>query len=155
MDLSASRVVALPPEEAFDRTLAIDLAVMYAKGAGPIPGIRATRDLQGSWSAVGDRRQIDLADGNSTVETLTSLDRPTGWTYALSDITGPLNLLVGAVEGRFSFAPSGAGTDVTWSWSITPRSVLVAPLLQVIGFFWRRYAAGGLAELERQVAAGP
>ncbi len=153
LELSSSRVIALPREELFDRALALDLATFFAKGAGPIPAIDSTEDIVGSWAAVGDSRRIHLKDNTSSVETMTSLDRPTGWTYELSEIEGPLKLLVGKVEGRFGFTPAGTGTEVTWSWRLTPKVILTAPLLHVIGFFWKKFAATGLASLEREALA--
>lgn len=153
LELASSRIVALPQQDAFERTLARDLPEMFVRGAGPIPAVRETEHLAGTWSAVGDRRRIVLKDGTSSVETMTSCDPPHGWTYALSELSGPMKLLVGDVQGRFSFVPRGAGTEVTWSWKLRPSNPVTGPLLHLVGFFWKKYAAAGLAELDRRITA--
>ena len=71
--------------------------------------------------------------------------------YTLSDIKGPLSPLVGHVDGEWIFEPIGSGTNVTWRWTIHPRSGLTAPLLPVFGKLWKGYARQSLEELSRQL----
>ena len=49
-------------------------------------------------------------------EELTSVDPPRSFGYRLPT-SGPMAPLVGQVEGEWSFAPAGTGTEVTWRWT--------------------------------------
>ena len=79
------------------------------------------------------------------------MDPPRSFGYILSDIKGPLAPLVGRVEGEWIFEPVGTGTEVTWRWTIHPRSSLAAPALPVFGRLWRGYARQSLEELSNQL----
>jgi hypothetical protein len=140
--LSSSTLVPVPPPVAFEGVLDAPLEVLFTTRSGPIPPVARSEGQDGAWSTVGQTRTVVLADGTSNVETLVALERPREYRYRLSGFTGPMKLLVAGVDGRFSFAPDGTGTRVTWSWSIRATSPVARGLLPVVGFFWRRYAAG-------------
>ena len=55
------------------------------------------------------------------------------------------------VDGEWVFEPIGNGTNVTWRWTIHPRTALTAPLLPVFGKLWKGYARQSLEELSRQL----
>ena len=139
--LSSSTLVPVPPPVAFDGVLDAPLEALFATRSGPIPAVARCEGQAGACAAVGQTRTVVLADGTSNVENLVALDRPHEYRYRLSDFTGPMKLLVAGVDGRFSFAPEGSGTRVTWSWSIRATSPVARAVLPVVGFFWRRYAA--------------
>ena len=83
-------------------------------------------------------------------ETLTSVDPPHSFGYAITGISGPLGLLVDRADGEWTFTPSGSGspaTTVTWHWNIHAASPVTAPLLPVVGLLWRGYARQSLATL--------
>jgi len=92
-----------------------------------------------------------LVGGGSMLEQLTQFDAPQSFGYTLSDIKGPLAPLVGHVDGEWIFEPIGSGTNVTWRWTIHPRSGLTAPLLPVFGKLWKGYARQSLEELSGQL----
>lgn len=140
--LSSSTVVPNSQDVAFAGVLDAPLEELFTERAGVIPPIKECTGQDGGWDAVGKTRTVVLADGSSNLETLVEYSRPGNYRYQLSDFTGPMKALVARVEGQFSFVPEGEGTRVTWSWKIHPTNPVARGLLPVVGFFWRRYAAG-------------
>ena len=106
----------------------------------------------GEWGTqVGQTRRIHLSDGGTTFETLTSIDAPRSFGYELSQITGPLKLVVDGVRGQWSFATEGDGTRVTWTWDVDPRSPLTVPVVLLLRVFWKTYATKALVACEQMV----
>ena len=125
----------------------MDLPRLFDKWYGPIPPIKAVRDQTGAWDGVGQTRTIELAGGGRARETLITVDAPREFGYQLTDIAGPMALLMDHVDGTWLFAPAGTGTLVTWRWALHPKSALSAPALPVFGRLWRSYAARALGTL--------
>lgn len=146
-----SRAIPVSPADAFRRTAPIPLPSLFRRWYGPIPPIKEVRDQTGEWDAVGQSRTVLLAGGGSMREELTRFDPPHSFGYTLSDITGPLSPLVSAIDGEWVFDPAGTGTNVTWRWSIYPKSGLTRPALPVFGRIWRGYARQALEELSDQL----
>lgn len=140
--LSSSTVVPNPQDVAFAGVLDAPLEELFTQRAGLIPPIKECTGQDGGWDAAGKTRTVVLADGTSNLETLVEYSRPANYRYQLTDFTGPMKALVARVEGQFSFVPEGESTRVTWSWKIHPTNPIARGLLPVVGFFWRRYAAG-------------
>jgi hypothetical protein len=125
---------------AFDTVLPTPLPQLFHRRCGPIPAIKAVDGQIGGWGTVGQTRTIRTADGGSMREELTRVDRPSAFGYTITDVTGPMKPLVSTVQGLWSFDTAGDGTRVTWQWTITPKSSLVAPVMPVFCALWRRYA---------------
>jgi hypothetical protein len=148
-----SRVVAGSPEQAYDAVVPGPLPEIFKHRHLVMPPIARVSGQQGVWGeSVGQTRTIHLADGGSVKETLVESDRPTRSSYTITELQGPLKLLVSQAEGRWTFTPSGGGTVVTWAWTLHPTNAVTARLLPVIGVFWRGYARKALAEVERLVS---
>jgi hypothetical protein len=140
--LSSSTVVPASPEAAFDAVMNAPLEELFPHRAGIIPPVKEVNGQTGPWATVGQTRSVVTADGNSNTETLVTYDRAGGrYQYRLSDLTGPLKTLVASVDGQFTYVPEGAGTRVTWSWTLHPTNGVTRAFLPVMGFFWRQYAA--------------
>src|SRR3954470_23277454 len=122
LQLAASRTYPVPFERAFDELLATPLPELFARRYAALPPIREVRDQDGEWGTVGQTRTIVLADRSSMRETLTSLDRPASFGYRIDRLPGPLRPLASSVNGRWTFAGSGTGVRITWSWSVPPTS---------------------------------
>ena len=90
------------------------------------------RDAPGAWDSVGQSRRIVLADGGTMLETLTRVDPPTAFGYAITELTGPLSPIASAADGLWAFEAAGTGCRVTWSWDVTPRGTL-GDLLAPVG----------------------
>lgn len=140
--VTSSTVVDASPEEAFDGVLAAPLPELFSDRAGPIPPVRECTGQEGEWGSVGQTRTVVLADGGTNLETLVALDRPGSYRYRLTDFTGAFQALVAHVDGEFAFLPEGERTRVTWSWRMHATHPVTRAMLPVVGFFWRRYAAG-------------
>lgn len=140
-------MVAVAVEDAFDGTLPLPLPQLFRHWYGPIPPIKEVLDQSGPWQVAGQTRTVRLTGGGSMAEELTGVDRPRAFDYRLTGISGPLSPLVRLVEGRWEFAPAGAGATVTWRWVIHPRSALAAPVMPVFGWLWKGYARRALAQL--------
>jgi hypothetical protein len=127
------------------------LPTLFRRWYGPIPPIRAVLDQTGEWETVGQTRTVNLVGGGSMREELTSVDAPRSFGYTLTDVKGPLAPLVSRVEGEWIFTPAGTGTEVTWRWTIHPRSALAARAMPVFGKVWRGYARQALEVLSEQL----
>lgn len=148
LHLEASRAIPVEHEKALDLVLPAPLPKIFGRRYAAITPIAEVRDQAGAWDSAGETRTIVLADGATMRETLTSIDRPSTFTYEITPLSGPLGLLVGHVEGRWSFVPAGTGTRVTWSWDVTPASRAASFAMPVFGWMWRGYARQSLEDLE-------
>ncbi len=150
--VAQSRVVPVAIEAAFHGTLPLPLPELFSRWYGPIPPIKEVRNQTGAWDAAGQSRRLILA-GGSVHEQLTSVDPPRSFGYRLTDIEGPMALLIDSVTGAWSFTPADGGTEITWRWTIYPKSALAAPGLPLFGMVWQRYARRALRDLS-QVLTG-
>lgn len=146
-----SRSIPVTVQDAFSGTLPMPLPVLFRRWYGPIPPIKQVRDQTGDWGTAGQTRTVILTGGGSMREELTSVDPPRSFGYTLTQITGPMAPLVGLVEGQWRFTPAGTGTQVTWRWTIHPRSALATPALPVLARLWQGYARQALEELSAQL----
>ena len=141
-----SRAIPVEVPRAFEVTLPAPLTTLFCRRYLVLPPIRAVRDQDGVWGRAGQSRVVVTTDGGTMREQLTEVVAPSSFSYRLSDITGPMRPLVEGIEGRWSFAPAGTGTLVTWRWTIHPRpfGALVMP---VVAALWRGYARQALEQL--------
>lgn len=153
LELTASRIVDVDVDVTFCRVLPMPLEQLFVRWYGPLPPIRATAGPV-PWQTPGQQRTVDLVGPGSMHETLTGVEPPHHFSYRLDGIQGPMRALIASVEGRWSFAPSGDGTRITWSWSVTPR-VATRWLLPVFGRFWQGYADRVLWRLDQLLVSGP
>ena len=146
--LAQSRAVPVAPAEAFAAVLPMPLTDIFSRRYGPIARIREVRDQQGEWAAVGQSRTIVLADGGTMLEELTVVDPPFAFAYRITGFTGALKPLASSLEGRWSFAPVGTGTRITWAWTLQPASRASELVMPAFGRFWKGYARQALEEIE-------
>jgi hypothetical protein len=130
------------------------LEQVFTRRFGPIPAIRRT-DQQGEWGTVGQQRTIDFTDPGSVRERLTVVERPRRFGYTLSDVVGPMKLLITEVGGLWSFEPAGTGTRITWSWTVHPAGAVGRLAMPLFGRLWQGYARRSLAHLETLVTTAP
>ncbi|MGO9924845.1 MAG: SRPBCC family protein [Mycobacterium sp.] len=142
-----SRIVSIPTEEAFDRTLPAPLPQLFKRWHGPIPPVKEVQGQAGVWDTVGQTRIARLAGGAGMCEELTSVDPPRSFGYRLTRISGPMALLVDHVVGEWIFTPAAGGTEITWRWDIHPRSPLTSWALPLFGRLWKGYARQALRDL--------
>ena len=145
--LAASRTYPAGVARSFDTTLALPLPYLFAHRYAAIPPVTQVRD-QEAWDAVGCTRTIVLGDGGTIREELVEVDRPHAFAYRLTDVTGPMSLLVSSVNGRFTFESAGTGVRITWSWVVHPRGRVGTAAMPVFARMWKPYARTALARLE-------
>lgn len=141
-------------DEVFALTLPMPLTTIFSRGYGPIPPIAEVREQQGVWGTVGQTRVVALKGPGVMHETLTSVDPPRSFGYALTGITGPLGLLVDHIDGKWTFGACGwtnEETAVGWSWNIHAKSIFAVPFLPVLGRLWKGYARQSLATLSAEL----
>ena len=148
-----SRVIPVEAAEAFHRTLPAPLPEIFKRWHGPIPPVKEVREQTGAWDAAGQTRIVLLAGGASMREELTSVDPPRSFGYRLTEISGPMALLVSHVAGEWIFSPVAEGTEVTWRWKIHSKSPLTSWLLPVFGRMWKGYARQALRDLATTLTA--
>ncbi len=156
LHLEESRTVPGSQEHVYDAAITTALPTIFRHRHVVMPPVKATSGEDGVWGErVGQSRTIHLADGGSVKETLTLSERPSRSEYSITELRGPLKLLVSHAEGAWRFEPAGADhTSVTWAWTLHPTNGVTARLLPVIGVFWRGYATKALAEVERVATSG-
>lgn len=142
-----SRVVPVPVEEAFHRTLPAPLPDLFKRWHGPFPPVKQVREQTGAWDAAGQTRTVRLAGGASMREELTSVDPPRSFGYRLTNVTGPMALLVDHVVGEWIFTPAAGGTEITWRWDVYAKSALTSRALPLFGRLWKGYARKALGDL--------
>ncbi|MGA9493906.1 MAG: SRPBCC family protein [Mycobacterium sp.] len=146
-----SRVVPVSVDDAFAGTLPIPLTTIFSRWYGPIPPVAEVREQQGEWGTAGQTRVVLFKGLGAMHETLTSVDPPRAFGYAITGITGPLGLLLSSAEGQWTFTSSGSATTITWHWNIHAASALTAPLLPLVGALWKGYARQSLATLSAEL----
>lgn len=148
LHLGQSHTYPVSVEHAFDVVLATPLPEVFSRRYAAIPAIREVRDQDGEWGTLGQSRTIVLADGGTMREELTRVDGPHSFGYAITDITGPMKLLVASVDGLWTFDPAGSGVEVTWAWEVRPTSPVAVLVMPVFAPFWNGYARRAMERLE-------
>ncbi|QLL06473.1 SRPBCC family protein [Mycobacterium vicinigordonae] len=146
-----SRAIPVSVEDAFAGTMPISLPQILSQWYGVIPPIKEVREQTGAWDAAGQTRVLLMVGGGRVSETLTSVEPPNSFAYKLSSISGPLSALVTSVDGRWSFAPAGTGTRVSWQWTLHPKSPAASAVMPVFARMWQGYARVALEKLSAQL----
>lgn len=152
--LQKSQTFAATLEHAYDVVCTAPLTEIFSRRFLAIASIAEVTGQAGEWGeAVGQTRTIRLSDGATMLETLTAVDRPKHYDYAISELTGPLKMLVAEIAGRYSFAPDGAGVKVTWSWDVTPKGVPGKLAMPIFAAMWSRYASRAMGQIQLLLVA--
>jgi len=127
-------------ERAFEQLVPIPLTEIFT-GQGLIPAITGTRDEPANWGAVGQIRQVVLADGRTIEEELHAVDGPGYFAYTLRKFPGILGLLAKSAKGEWTLKAEEAGViRMNWRYGFTPRHEVLRPGLWLISrFLWRGY----------------
>jgi hypothetical protein len=140
--VTESRTYPVPADEAYRIVAPMPLPDLFVRGFLALPAVREVRGQTGpEWgTAPGHTRTLVMADGGTLREHLIAVDPPHGFSYELSEITGPMKPLVTQVGGEWRFDADGNGTRITWSWRLEPKSVVTAPVLWLVGLMWHGFA---------------
>jgi hypothetical protein len=146
--VETSRVVAVEPTVAFDRLMGVPLSDVFTRRYAAFPAVKEVTGEPDVWGIVGQTRTIVLADDGRLRETLTSVDRPDGFSYVLDEIEGPLRHFVHTIEGAWTITAEGLGARIAWAWTFYPKASPARLTTSVIGRMWKGYADRALIELE-------
>ena len=150
--IEQSCAIPITVQRAFNGTLPISLPTIFSRRYILLPAVKEVRGQVGTWGHVGQTRTVVTSDGGTMREELTDVDAPHSFSYQLSEITGPMRLLVDSIEGRWEFTSKGTGTLITWRWTMHPRAI-GAPLLPLISKMWINYAKQSLEQLSGLLVA--
>lgn len=123
----------------FDTVTAEDVLPRVLQRFGPVPGVRGTTDLTGSWTAPGTSRTILLDDGHRAVETLTGFERPNRFEYRVDSFTGIFGRSVEHAEGVWTFDGDEHTATLTWQYRFFPRPATGTLLTVFVRTFWAGY----------------
>jgi hypothetical protein len=136
----------------FDFVVAEDVLPKVLLGYGPLPPVVSTSGHTGPWDQVGSRRIVHLRGGDRTGEEITAFERPEHFAYRVGDFSHALKYLASHGGGEWWFDESRGSTLVRWTYSFTPRSPLLGPVLWAfVRTLWRGYMRVALDETRRQV----
>ena len=137
------------PARTFDVLFSAPWEDVFVRRFGAFPPVSGTRDQEGDWDTVGQSRTLVLgADDGSLRETLTALDRPHRFEYVLDEIHGTLRPFVSRVENVWTVVPDGAGSRISWAWTMHPVAPPARLTMSVIGKMWQGYADRALRTVE-------
>ena len=153
LELETSRTFPASVDRAFEVVLTAPLETIFSRRFGAIPPVRRVRDQDGTWGTVGQTRVIELADGGTMREELTTVEQQREFTYRITDLTGPLKALATSLDGRWAFEPAGTGVRITWAWTVHPASSFAELAMPVLGWLWRGYARQAMEEIETLLLA--
>jgi hypothetical protein len=154
MNLStrASIDVPKPVEEVF--SVACEGMPRFLHAVGPIPGIVGAEIEGGGVLESGADRKVHMSDGSVIEERVLDYERPRVHRYVWRNSPPPpFSWFVKTGEANWTFAASGAGTAITWTYTFELTSAALSPLAALVIVFFRRWMMQGLSQL-RTVMAG-
>lgn len=137
------RVIPADPDTVFETVP--DTTANWPKfftGFKPFVGAITSASIEGGGPVVpGARRDIGFSDGTSIVEQIIDHDRPTLHHYRVPEMTKIQALAMSEMDSTWEFSEEADGTcRIRWTYLLTPKSFLTAPLVATIGAFGFRGA---------------
>lgn len=125
--------IARGREEVFAFVTATPTLPLIFRGKGLIPGVQSVEVAGGGGDGVtvikpGSVRHLRMTDGSTLDENFVEFDRPSVLAYQMTGLRPPLSLLVSAAGGRWVFTGDDKHTHITWTYTTTPRNVLISPI---------------------------
>jgi hypothetical protein len=149
VEFAFSRTFPAGVKRSFDEVLPLELTRLFDRRFAAIPAIKAVRDQGGPWGTPGQTRTIELAGGGSMREELREVSPSRRFAYHLDQITGPMKVLVSAIDGAWEFEKAGTGVRITWRWIVTPRGRLGTLAMPAMRRMWEGYCRRNFENLER------
>jgi hypothetical protein len=146
----ASISIAADKAKTCAAALALD-PVKIVRAKGLIPGVKSLAGQLGPWSEAGQTRRLTLTDGSTAVETLMALE-PDGYSYRISELTGPFRLIVKEANARFSVSARGDVSILTWTYEFMPKGgVAAAALSFLVDSQWNGFMDAALERLKDDI----
>ena len=118
-----------PPEQVWEWSNDPDLRLEDLVRFENFPAVVGTEPLVGEWQPgrrEGDRRRVELADGNYLAEEVL-IDSPERFRYMIWGFTSPQRLVVQHGIAEFSYVAEGSGTRLSWEYTFLPRAEVLRP----------------------------
>lgn len=111
----------------------------YFKGFPPlIPAIRKITPLWTGPAAVGGLRRVDLGDGSSVVERITTHESPRLHRYEMAELNFMQKLVCQKMHAEFILKDSGDRAEVTWTYWIESSNPLQYPLVAFLSWAFKK-----------------
>lgn len=125
--------IARGREEVFAFATATPTLPKIFRGKGLIPGVKSVEVAGAGGDGVvvikpGSVRHLQMTDGSTLDENFVEFERPCVIAYQMSGLRPPLSLLVSSAGGRWVFTGDDKTTRITWTYTTTPRNLLVSPI---------------------------
>ncbi|MDT0684189.1 SRPBCC family protein [Roseicyclus sp. F158] len=142
LDVAVTLQALIPAaqDDVFRFVSAEDVLPKILTGYGLVPGVVSTSDVSGPWDRPGVHRVVHLADGSTVDEAVTTYDRPSYFSYRVSNPSFALKHLMTDARGEFRFVPEGADTHLTWTYTFRAKDdIRKLPLALFVRSQWRGY----------------
>ncbi len=114
----------------------------FFTGFKPFVGAITEASIEGGGPVVaGARRHIGFSDGTHIVEEILDHDRPSLHHYRVAVMTKLYAAMMSEMDSTWEFLDEGDGRcRIRWTYKLTPKSILTAPLVATVGAFGFRGA---------------
>ena len=124
----------------------------FFTGFKPFVGAITEASLEGGGPVVpGARRHIGFSDGTRIVEEILDHDRPSLHHYRVPEMTKLQAIAMSEMDSTWEFLDQGDGQcRIRWTYKLTAKSILTAPLVATVGAFGFRGAMRNCLTTVRQ-----
>jgi hypothetical protein len=113
----------------------------FFTGFKPFVGAITSASIEGGGPVVpGARRLIGFSDGTRIVEQILDHDRPSLHHYRVPEMTKIQAATMSEMDSTWEFLDEGGQCRIRWTYRLTPKSILTAPLVATVGAFGFRGA---------------
>ena len=148
----AEHTYAADRTTAFDHLTAASTLSKICTKWGPIAAIVDASMVDGAEVAEGAHRTVRMSDGVVLDEEIVAFARPVEHAYAWrGGLKPPFAWLVRGAKGHWTFADSGSGTRVTWTYRFELTSPLAYPVAAVAMRLFRAWMRQALANADGEL----
>jgi hypothetical protein len=151
----AEVVIARPIADVFERAAGrTEGLARYFTGHAPlVPAIASARLVDAhDPPRAGVLREVNLGDGSRIVERVLAFEAPTLHRYEMAEMNRLQRLLCSNMIGEWRFSEEGAGTRVTWDYTILQHGLLGAIAGRLVARSFERAMQRCLDNLARDLA---
>ena len=140
--------------DVFDFVAAEDVLPKVLTGYGLLPAVVKTTGTTGPWDKPGSHRIVNLKDGTTAREEVTTYRRPEYFAYKTSEYTFALKYLATGATGEWWFEREGNGTKLRWTYTFQGKNSFTSLLLSLFARTqWAGYMTVCLRNVQKHFAA--
>ena len=128
--LTTTSLVPATPEQVFDFIIDTSRWPEFP-GHGPVPGIAKAEAEDGLPLKLGSRVRVENTDGSIHYEMIGVFDRPARIRLDM-EVTPPASKVMKGIEEDVRITAVEGGAEVTRTFTLTPRSILTAPMIWLV-----------------------